>query len=235
MARDLCGLLNKVTQVNFDSVADRVVRRAVAVEAAAGTNGVLDVFVQTVFARGVRDPARVDLYVALCVRIVDELEGERNAWKRVDLYHVGNPLRSFETVLRLLPNAEFQYALGRGDAETVYTLLSFTGELLVQGLLYIEDTQDILNVLFNRAYQNDQTCTIALVRFVRPILKAFNAVNLLSSLEIAKGIEHALQSQELSSMVRCILLVCLFASVTFRAPAYMKQGPPRPSFLSPAT
>lgn len=215
MARELCGLLNKVTQATLDSIADRVARWAVAVEA-AGNNGGLDTFVHALFARGVRDPARAALWVALCVRVVDELEGERNAWKRVELYHVGNPLRSFETVVRLIPNAEFQHALARGDAEGVYALLSFTGELLVQGILYIEDTQDIVNVLFNRAYRNDDVCTIALARFVRPVLKAFNAINLLGSLEVAKGIEHALQSPELSSMVRCILLVSVIVPTAFR-------------------
>lgn len=206
MPRELCGLLNKVTKANFDAICDRVVRWAVAVEA-DGNRAALDAFVQIVFARGVRDPARMELYVALCVRIVDELESERNLWKRVDLYHVGNPLCSFETVIRLTPSTEFQGSLAAEDMHTMFSLLAFLGELLVQGILFVEDVLDILGVLLDRARKSDPSAAIGLRRFLRPVLKAFNAAHILTSLEMTQRIQYALQSQELSNMVRYILLV----------------------------
>ena len=66
-ARKLCGLLNKVTRATFEQIAERVAQTAVAIER-DGNTAILDAFVQSLFFRGVRDPGRADLYVALCVR-----------------------------------------------------------------------------------------------------------------------------------------------------------------------
>lgn len=209
MARELCGALNRITRANFDALSDRVVRWAVAVEA-DGRRAALDTFVRAIFARGVRDPARMELYVALCVRIVDELEGERNMWKRVDLYHVGNPLCSFETVIRLMPGAELQSALAGDDIDSVFSLLAFLGELLVQGTLYAEDVLDVLGVVLERARTGDENATIGLRRFLRPVLKAFNALHILNSLEISQKLQYVLQAPALPNMVRYILLVRTF-------------------------
>ncbi|GJE91399.1 hypothetical protein PsYK624_075490 [Phanerochaete sordida] len=208
MARELCGALNRLTRANFDALSDRVVRWAVAVEA-DGRRAALDAFVRALFARGVRDPARMELCVALCVRVVDELEGERNMWKRVDLYHVGNPLCSFETVIRLMPGAEFQSALAGGDIDTMFSLLAFLGELLVQGILYAEDVLDVLGVVLERARTGDENATIGLRRFLRPVLKAFNALHILNSLEMSQKLQYVLQAPALPNMVRYILLSLL--------------------------
>ncbi|EKM53424.1 uncharacterized protein PHACADRAFT_125148 [Phanerochaete carnosa HHB-10118-sp] len=208
MTREICGLLNRVTRANFDAVSDRIARWAIVIEA-DGSRAALDTFVQTVFARGVRDPARMELYVALCVRIIDELEGERNLWKRVDLYHVGNPLCSFETVIRLMPSAKFQGALVSGDTDNMLFLLVFLGELLVQGILYVEDVQDVLGAVLERVRKGDGNAAIGLRRFLRPVLKAFNAIHILNSLETTQKIQYVLQTPGLPNMIRYILLSLL--------------------------
>jgi hypothetical protein len=209
MQRNLCGLLNRVTKANFDAISDKTVRWAVDIEA-DGNQAALDAFVQFVFCCGVRDPARRELYVALCVRVVDELESERNLWKRVDPYHVGNPLRSFETVIRLMPNVQFQRAVARRDPSDLFSLVTLVAELLVQGILYAEDTQDILGFLLDLAGKGDANAALGIRRFLGPIVKAFNAVHLLTLLEITPRIEQILQVPNLSNMVHFTLQVCLY-------------------------
>ena len=221
-----------MTKTNFDRVSDRVVRWAVVIEA-DGDHAALDAFVQSIFRRGVQDPSRCELYVALCVRIVDELESERNLWKRVEPYHIGNPLHSFETVLRLMPNACFRRAPPQGSSEVLF-LLAFTGELLVQGVLYVEDTQDIVASLVDGAGQNNPDAAIGLRRFLAPVMKAFNAMHILTILGMTQKLEDVLHTPDLSNMVRFTTQVRTSLTPHSMIRLLMiVQDYPRPSSLPP--
>lgn len=205
-ARKLCGLLNKLTRYNFDLIAERVAQVAVTIER-GGNPTILDAFMQTLFLRGVQDPARAELYVALCVRVVDELESERALWRRVDLYHVGNTLHSFETALRLAPLAEFRRYHTARDWKSLFALLAFLGDLLVHGMLYATDLHDIMTMLFDLARHGDPDATIALCRFTHRVAKAFNANQVLECLQIAPHIDNILHQEGLPNMVRYLFMV----------------------------
>ena len=90
MRHKSCGLLNKLTQSNFDNICTKLVDWAVAVER-TGDSRVLDVLVHDIFSRGVADHVRSRLYASLCQRIIDELEGERSLGAEKGTRHTEEP------------------------------------------------------------------------------------------------------------------------------------------------
>lgn len=204
MRRKLCGVLNKITDSNFESMSDRIVPLAVSVERSENSE-LLDTFVRMIFQRGLSDTRFTDVYVNLCQKIVDELEGERSQWRRVDLFHIGNPMVCFETSLRVLSQYEFDRIVDSGDLETLLIFSKFVGGLFTEGVLYVSDVQSILDDLFARArYSNGHS--VAIRRFLSPVLDAFNASQFLDLLAIFPRVENILQEGKISSMTRYIMM-----------------------------
>ncbi|KAF7799900.1 hypothetical protein EIP86_011142 [Pleurotus ostreatoroseus] len=216
MRHKSCGLLNKLTQSNFDSICTKLVDWAVAVER-TGDSRVLDVLVHDIFSRGVTDHVRSRLYASLCQRIIDELEGERSRWKKVDVYYLGNPVHTFETDIRLLAHKEFQTVVATDDPKVLMRSMSFAGELLVHGVILSEDLQDIVDVLFDKAECNDEERTIALCRFLSRLVSAFDAYRVLNSLNVVYRLEGALKKATLSYRTR-YLLMSMLEQVVFPRP-----------------
>lgn len=206
MCHSLCGLLNRLTKLNFDAVCDKVVYWATSVDR-VGDLQALECLVRTVFAHALADPIRCKLYAALCQRVIDELEGERSLWKKVDVYHLGNPIRSFETDIRLLAHDELHRILGVDDIPLLHSAVSFAGELLVHGIIVPDDVQEIVDTLFNHAERNDEERTVALCRFLARVVCAFDAYRLLSSLHVVEKIEQVLAKERLSHKTRFLLMV----------------------------
>lgn len=220
MRRNLCGLLNKLTKTNFEPISDRIVRLAVSVER-TDDDDILDAFVQQIFSRGILDSIHVDLCASLCQKIMDDLEAERSLWRRVDLFHLGNPMKCFETSLRLLSQYEFDRLVDsgfhcRGDWDRIATFSEFVGELLVGGVLLSNDVTAILDFLFHNAPlaspdpDGSGEYAVAICRFLHPILKAFNAFALLEPLAVVARLEYVLQDgSHLSLKARFMLMVSI--------------------------
>ncbi|KAI0783069.1 hypothetical protein C8Q75DRAFT_484826 [Abortiporus biennis] len=233
--RTLCGLLNKLTTWKFDSISDKIVHLAVSIERTDDSK-ILDVFVRDIFRRGITDTIHMDLYVALCQKIMDELEGERSLWRRVDVFHVGNPLNCFETNLRLLVQYEFDRIFQiQEDSTALFSHASFVGELLVEALLLVNDVQGMLDTLFNQILHGDKNerdrAAVAVYRFLLPIVRAFNAFPMLDALEVVAKIEAVLKTNTISSKTRFLMMNILdqvyyprpqdvFASTRQRIEAY---------------
>ena len=208
MRHSLCGLLNRLTKSRFDVVCDKVVYWASSVDR-IGDLQALECLVRTVFAHALGDPIRSKLYAGLCQRVIDELEGERSLWKKVDVYHLGNPIHSFETDIRLLVHDELHRILSTDDTPLLYSAMSFAGELLVHGIIVPEDVQEVVDTLFGHAEDNDEEHTVALCRFLSRVVCAFDAYRLLSSLHVVEKIEQVLAKERLSHKTRYLLMVSL--------------------------
>ena len=206
MRRKLCGLLNKLTRANFDTICDALVAWVARIDR-IGDSDALDVFVRTIFDRGLADYVRCNLYASLCQRIVDELEGERGHWKKVDVYHLGNPVHSFETDIRLLAHDELHRILNTKEPQELVESMAFAAELLVHGVLVAEDLREVVDDLFHRAERNDEERAIALCRFLSRLVCAFDAYRVLSSLEVVERMEHVLKADTLSPRTRYMLMV----------------------------
>ncbi|KAH8087845.1 hypothetical protein BXZ70DRAFT_910133 [Cristinia sonorae] len=206
MRRRLCGLLNKITKANLDSISSKIAALAVSVER-TGDPDILDTFVRTIFQHSVSDPSRTRVYVELCQRVVDELERERSLWRKVDLFHLGNPMDCFETSLRLRAQYEFNYIIGVGQTETLRTFTGLVGELLVEELLFPDDVVAMVDTLFARASRDEEASSAALHRFLSRITVSFGASQLLISLDIAERLEILLEGAEhLSPKVRYTMM-----------------------------
>ncbi|KAJ3551926.1 hypothetical protein NM688_g4430 [Phlebia brevispora] len=216
MRHKLCGLLNRLTRNNFDSVCCKIVEWAIAVER-TGDLHTLAVLVHDVFDRGVSDHVRCRLYASLCQRVIDELEGERSRWKKVDVYHIGNLVHSFETDIRLLAHDEFHRMLSTEDPSKLSASMSFAGELLVHGVILSEDLQDIVDILFKYVESDDEERVVALCRLLGRLVSAFDAYRVLASLNIVERVERALKIESLSQRTR-YLLMSMLEQVVFPRP-----------------
>ncbi|TCD64553.1 hypothetical protein EIP91_003910 [Steccherinum ochraceum] len=201
MRRKLCGLLNKIDSTNLDAVSHSISHIAVAVER-GGDPHILDVFVRSIFQHAVSDSLRTSVYVDLCQKIVDELEAERSQWRKVDLFHLGNPMDCFETSLRLRTQYEFDRIMFAEDMEELRVFASFVGELLAEGLLFAQDTITMVDMLFDHASRNAEGPTAALDRLLSPVIASFNASQLLVALDIVERAEALLVQDGLAPRVR---------------------------------
>ncbi|KAI0079297.1 hypothetical protein K474DRAFT_1592343 [Panus rudis PR-1116 ss-1] len=206
LRRRLCGYLNKLTQSTFDSVSQSIVQLAILVEKTDDPD-VLDVFSRTIFQRGMSENIYTDLYVAICQKIVDETEGERSKWRKVDVFHIGNPMACFETSVRLLAQFEFDRIIAN-DVQTLPNFMRFVGGLVVEAILLPNDVHAMLDDLSLRATTDDQF-TLALSHFLSPVLHAFNASQLLDMLGIHTSVECILADERISSRTRYILMSIL--------------------------
>lgn len=204
MCRTLRGLLNKIAKANFESISDKIVQLAISVEKTENPQ-VLDTFVRTIFKSGIVDGIRVDVYATLCQKIVDELEGERGRWKRVDLFHLGNPMDCFETSFRLLSQYEFDRIITGESLDNLLAFMAFVGELLVEGVVFPDDVHGMLDTLFRHAVHDDGYA-VAIYRFLARVVGAFNASQVLEPLMIVLRIE-ALLEENITVKARYLMMV----------------------------
>lgn len=205
MRRKLCGILNRLTPSTYETQSDRLVLLAISVEKTENSD-LLDTFVRTIFRSALSQPALTDVYVELCQKIVDELEGERARWRKVDVFHIGNPMVSFDTSLKLLVQYEFDHLMDSGDFQSLKTYATLIGGLVVGGVLLPNDVQGILDDLFERTLLNDDY-TVVTCRFLVPILDAFSASQFLDLLGVFGHVEQILRQEKLSPKTRYLMLV----------------------------
>ncbi|KAK7691740.1 hypothetical protein QCA50_005140 [Cerrena zonata] len=204
MHRKLCGILNRLTPSNFEAQSNRLVQLAILVEKTEDSD-LLDAFVRKIFRCGLSQPSLTDVYVELCQKVVDELEGERSRWRKVDVFHIGNPMVSFDTSLKLLVQYEFDRIVDSGDFRSLKTYATLVGGLLVGGVLLPNDVQGILDDLFQRTLVNDDH-TVAICRFLGPVLDAFSASQFLDLLGVFGHVEHILRQEKVSPKTRYLML-----------------------------
>ncbi|CCL99196.1 uncharacterized protein FIBRA_01211 [Fibroporia radiculosa] len=169
----------------------------------------LDALAAQILERGLTDSLRPELYGGLCQRIVDELEGERNRWRMVELYHVGNPIHSFETAIQAQALAEIDRIVVHGSDEQLRVAARFLGELLVHGVLLPQDVGETIETLTTGAENNNEGHALALVAFLSPIFHAPDAIRLLESLVAIDGLEHILQEDSISLKIRYVIMNAL--------------------------
>lgn len=206
MQRALCGLLNKITAANFDAISDAILQWAVCVERTDDAAS-LDTLALYIISRGISDESRMELYAQLCQKIVDELQGERSRWRKVDPYSVGNPFHSFETTIQILARTQFERIASEGSAQALFALARFLGELLVHGILAASDVESIIEVLLSETERNDEDCAVALCRLLSRVVQAPDASGIIDSLAVVDGIERVLQEDTISFKTRFLIMV----------------------------
>ena len=209
MHRTMCGLLNKVTQANLDSLSHKMSILAIAVER-TGDPHILETFVRSIYQHALTDSRQTKVYVGMCQKIVDELEEERNLWRKVDVFHLGNPMDCFETSLRVLSQFEFKHVYSTKDSQLLCTFAGFVGELLAEELIFPGDVDSMIRTLFADASQNAEGSASALYRFVTRVTNSFQAIQLLTSLGIVDKVEELLTREDtLSPKVKYTMRVSL--------------------------
>ncbi|KAI0692097.1 hypothetical protein BC835DRAFT_1278240 [Cytidiella melzeri] len=205
LSKTLCGLLNKLATRNFDAIANRIAQLTWSIELSEDRDA-LEAFVRAVFHRGATEETRQVIYALLCQRVVDVLEAERSRWRKVDILHIGNPFRSFETMISLLAIDEFNRTLAANTPGELEGLMRFLGELLVHGVLVSNDVGDLLASLIDGVRHNDEHLAVVLCRFLSPITSAFNALHILGTLHVADLIKQVLKEDGLSPKVRYLMM-----------------------------
>jgi hypothetical protein len=206
LARALCGYLNKLTSRNFEVIANRIAQLAWVVELSEDRDTVTT-FVRSIFHRGIAEHGHPVTCARLCRRIVDVLEAERGRWRRADVIQIGNSFRSFETVIGLLVVDEFNRARAANLSAELERLMSFLGELLVYGVLSSHDVGDIMTSLFDGVARNDEHLAVVACRFLSPMVSPSHMSHILQSLRVAELIEGVLKAENLSPMVRYLMMV----------------------------
>ncbi|KAI0918972.1 hypothetical protein AcV5_002012 [Taiwanofungus camphoratus] len=208
LQRKLCGLLNKITAVNFDGISNKVVKHATSIER-GGDPANLNVLAFQILRQGISDATRVEVYGSLCQKIMDELEGDRIRWRRVDLYHLGDPIHSFEAAMQVHTRREFDCIIAEGRLEDLHALTRFLGELLVHGVLTPEDVEGIISFLLVETEKNNEDCAVALCRFLLRVFRAPDASRIFNALAIAEGLERVLQEDSISLKIRYSMMKML--------------------------
>lgn len=208
VSRTLCGQLNKLTNRNFDVIANRIAQLTWTVELSEDRDS-LNALVRAIFYRGATDAHRQLLYALLCRRVIDVLEAERSRWRKVDSLHIGKSVQSFETVMTLLATDEYNRIRGYHVPEQLEKLAGFLGELLIYGVVATANMGDILASLVEGAKRNDECMAVATCRFLFPITLAYNAVHILGALKVTSLLDQALKEDGLSPMVRYLMMVTL--------------------------
>lgn len=198
MRNELHGLLNKVADANLDPIAHRIGSLAIAVERTDDAD-ILDAFVRIIYQHASLDTLHTSIYVAICQRILDKLEKERDRWRKVELYHLGNPVHCFETSLQSRCQEVFEAILDKGDAAALCTFAGFVGGLLADTLLFPTHVERMVDALFKDAVGDVNGSLSALCRFLAPVIASFKATELLNSLAIDERAQNALVETEIHS------------------------------------
>ncbi|OCH89867.1 hypothetical protein OBBRIDRAFT_637966 [Obba rivulosa] len=239
--RHLCGLLNKINHGNFENISDEIVRWAVTVERTQPT--LLEVVAHGIVERTWMDPLRTTLYVDLCQKVVDDLEGERSRWRKVDPYYLGNALHSFEASLQDVAQLQLESSREQGDCQRLLHVSSFLGGIVAHGVLPPEDARQVFNTLLVGIERKEDEFAAAVRRFLKPIVLASDASRILHLLSVVDSLEDILQDENISFKSRFLLMAVLedsanpapldaFYSMEHRAEIY-GFGSPGPS-IDPA-